>query len=404
MHRNYLTGLMLVLLCGCMTVDTTPPAPLESIPWDVTALNMVPGHEWLETEGPVRALLYQGEPYKGNPTRVFAYYATPGTLFGNPAKDKNLPAVVLVHGGGGTAFRQWVRLWARRGYAAIAMDLAGCGEGQQRMADGGPAQTHPVIFGEIDAPQSDQWTYHAVADVILAHSLLRSFPEVDPDRTALTGISWGGYLTCIVAGLDHRFKAAVPVYGCGFLQDNSAWLGDFAGMTPPQQEKWHRLWDPSIYVGSARMPVFFVNGTNDFAYPLDSYEKTYDLVEGTRNQRITINMPHGHSPGWRPKEIGLFIDQHLIEGVPLPSIGQPGISKEKAFATIRSKTKTKSAQLCYTTDTNAINKRTWKTIPAKGGRKKIKAPAPPPDTTVWFFTATDQRSAIVSSPIVICAK
>jgi len=29
----------------------------------------------------------------------------------------------------------------------------------------------------------------------------------------VTGISWGGYLTCIVAGIDDRLKAAVPVYG-----------------------------------------------------------------------------------------------------------------------------------------------------------------------------------------------
>ena len=45
-------------------------------------------------------------------------------------------------------------------------------------------------------------------------------------------ISWGGYLTCIVAGLDNRFKAAVPVYGYGFLHENSVWLNQFAKMTP----------------------------------------------------------------------------------------------------------------------------------------------------------------------------
>jgi hypothetical protein len=34
--------------------------------------------------------------------------------------------MVLIHGGGGTAFADWVRLWTGRGYAAIAMDLCGC--------------------------------------------------------------------------------------------------------------------------------------------------------------------------------------------------------------------------------------------------------------------------------------
>lgn len=30
-------------------------------------------------------------------------------------------------------------------------------------------------------------------------------------------------MTCVVAGCDPRYKFAVPVYGCGFLGDNSAW-------------------------------------------------------------------------------------------------------------------------------------------------------------------------------------
>ena len=136
-------------------------------------------------------------------------------------------------------------------------------------------------FGLIDQLAQDQWTYHAVADAILAHSLLRSFKEVDARRTAVTGISWGGYLTCIVAGLDNRFKAAVPVYGCGFLHENSVWLPQFEKMTPEQRDKWVRLWDPSMYIGSAAMPVLFINGTNDFAYPLDSYAKTYGLVKAS---------------------------------------------------------------------------------------------------------------------------
>src|SRR5262249_55644912 len=51
-------------------------------------------------------------------------------------------------------------------------------------------------------------------DVSRCVSLLGRLPEVDPDRIGVTGISWGGYLTGLVAGLDDRLKAAVPVYGC----------------------------------------------------------------------------------------------------------------------------------------------------------------------------------------------
>ena len=130
------------------------------------------------------------------------------------------------------------------------------------------------------------------------------------ERTAVTGISWGGYLTCIVAGLDQRFKLAMPVYGCGFLHENSAWVApQFDPMTPERRAKWISLWDPSRYIGAATMPVVFLNGTNDFAYPLDSYAKTCRLVRGTKHFSIQLQMPHGHIFDF--PEFFLFVDQYL---------------------------------------------------------------------------------------------
>ena len=48
---------------------------------------------------------------------------------------------------------------------------------------------------QLDQPITDQWTYQATSAVVLANSLLRTQPQVDPDRIGLTGISWGGYLS-----------------------------------------------------------------------------------------------------------------------------------------------------------------------------------------------------------------
>ena len=372
----------------------------STTPWDLRDLSRPPDFEWVAGEGRVRSLRYEGKAFKGKPTGVFAYYASPATLTGESVQDGSLPAIVLVHGGGGTAFAEWAELWAKRGYAAIAMDLAGCGAGRKRLSDGGPGQDDQEKFGAIDQASEDQWTYHAVANAILAHSLIRSFREVDAKRTAVTGISWGGYLTCIVAGLDNRFKAAVPVYGCGFLHENSAWLGRFAKMTPQQKEKWVRLWDPSMYVGSASMPVFFVNGTNDFAYPLDSYSKTYGLVKSRRNFRITVKMPHGHEQGWAPKEIGLFVDQCVKNGIPLPVVIGPELAEGKVRAMVRSKTALSSANLHYSTGTVPINKLDWESVPASVEGKYIVSPAPPAEATIWFLTVSDERGAVVSSEVV----
>ena len=394
--------------CRLFQQDSNIIRPAKSlpstIPWDLISLSQRPEYEWSDQKSPVWSLYYKGEPYKNEPTRVFAYYASPATLEAKSAGARAFPAVVLVHGGGGTAFKEWAELWAKRGYAAIAMDLAGCGPDRQRLPDGSPGQSDKEKFDAIDQPLQDQWTYHAVANVILAHSLIRSFKEVDAGRTAVTGISWGGYLTCIVAGLDNRFKAAVPVYGCGFLHENSVWLNQFAKMTPQQKDRWVRLWDPSMYVGSAAMPVFFVNGTNDFAYPLDSYSKTYGLVKGRRNFRITINMPHGHPQGWAPKEIGIFVDQYLKNGIPLATVTKPQSAGGKLRAMVKSKTAPISANLHYTTGTAPINKLEWQSVPARIEGRFIMSPRPPDGATIWFLTVTDSQEATVSSELVFAAR
>src|SRR4051794_38754470 len=157
-------------------------------PWDVESLKKPP-KVTDPGKGPLRAIYYEGEPYKGKPTRVFAYLGVP------EKRQGKLPAVVLVHGGGGTAFREWVELWQKRGYVALAMDLAGVGPDGKRLPDGGPGQSDADKF-YFEGGVKDFWTYHAVASVLRGVSLLASLPEVDPKRIGVTGISWGGYLTC----------------------------------------------------------------------------------------------------------------------------------------------------------------------------------------------------------------
>ena len=78
----------------------------------------------------VRAVFYDSVPYRGKPTKVCAYYGLPSqevlSKEGSAESPSKFPGVVLIHGGGGNAFAEWVRLWNRRGYAAIAMDVCGC--------------------------------------------------------------------------------------------------------------------------------------------------------------------------------------------------------------------------------------------------------------------------------------
>jgi len=371
----------------------------KDTPWNVAVLKRAPQFEWLRQEGKVHALKYAGEKYRGKSTRVFAYYASPKTL--GQSADINAPGIVLVHGGGGTAFANWAMLWAKRGYAAIAMDLAGCGEGRKRLSDGGPEQGHTEKFSTIDEPLENQWTYHAVANVVRGHSLLRSLDGVDADRTALTGISWGGYLTCIVAGLDDRFKVAMPVYGCGFLRENSVWkASEFGKMTTMQSDKWHRLWDPSRYIGYAKMPLMFLNGTNDFAYPMDSYAKTCALVRSKKNYSIQLNMKHGHIFDF--PEFFLFVDQYILNGTPMPVVARPVIKKNKVSALVKADTTLIEAKLYYTTATHDQNRsRKWQTVDLALDGNRIHGDAPPNDAKVWYVAVRDERKAIASSELIV---
>ena len=371
----------------------------KDIPWNMEALKQAPKFDWVRQKGKVHALMYAGEKYRGNTTRVFAYYASPKTLGQNV--DNNVPGIVLVHGGGGTAFANWAMLWAKRGYAAVAMDLAGCGEERKRLSDGGPNQSHTEKFSAIDEPLENQWAYHAVANVVRGHSLLRSLDGVDVDRTALTGISWGGYLTCIVAGLDDRFKVAMPVYGCGFLRENSVWKsGEFGKMTMLQSDKWHRLWDPSSYIGYAKMPLMFLNGTNDFAYPMDSYAKTCALVRSKKNYSIQLNMKHGHIFDF--PEFFIFVDQYILNGTPMPEVARPVVKKNKVSALVKAETKLIEAKLYYTSDPHEQNRtRMWKTVDLALNGNLIHGDAPPNNVKVWYVAVRDERKAIASSELIL---
>jgi dienelactone hydrolase len=395
LSRAALAVVSLALLTLCVMAPAAEPA---AMPWDTQALFKAPKSAPAEgfTEEGVSALFYDGVPYKDAPTRVFAWYGAPKTEPG-----KKVPAMVLVHGGGGTAFAVWVRLWNSRGYAAIAMDTCGCvprGEYNkwERDAQGGPAGWGD--FENVDLPTTDQWTCHAVADVVLAHSLIRSFPEVDAERTGITGISWGGYLTCITAGVDNRFKLAVPVYGCGFLGDNSAWLDAFAGMGAEKAAKWLQLWDPSVYLPHAAMPMLWVTGTNDFAYPMDSLQKSYRLPKAPHTLAIRPRMPHGHGgAGENPEEIHAFADNILTGATPLATITKQGRDGNAAWVEYAAKPPVTKAELHYTKATGKWQDRLWECAPATLDAKANRATAEIPEgTTVYYINLTDESDLVVS--------
>ena len=90
----------------------------------------------------LKAIYFDGLDYKGKPTKVFAWLGMPENTKGKVpgVVPSVVPAMVLVHGGGGTAFKEWVQKWNARGYAAISIAVEG--QTDKRSEDGESWEKH----------------------------------------------------------------------------------------------------------------------------------------------------------------------------------------------------------------------------------------------------------------------
>ena len=404
--------LLSVVLCASAARAAETP-----VTWDMKVLGATPQvweSGYPERDG-VRSLFFEGVPYEGQATRVFAYLAVPKVRPG-----EKVPGMVLVHGGGGSAFRRWAKFWCERGYAAISMDTCGAVSGNEfgdeqsnhrRHEWAGPKGWEDFANAVRKDPR-DNWAYHAVAAVIRANSLLRSLPEVDAGRIGLTGVSWGGYLTCMAASVDGRFAFAAPVYGCGYLDDNSAWR-DSCGKgryTKEEFAKWCVLFDPRHYLANAACDFLWIDGSNDFAYPLDSLQKSVETLKTAWYRATRVRMPHGHwACAEHPQELVDFADFKL--GGPGGRRDYPFVKScgENRWGVVTAEWEAGAdeivrAELNWTADRGAWQKREWKSVPMKLRAPRFTAEAELPDGAVcWYVNGFTADGKCVSGELVMCA-
>ncbi|HJA69263.1 MAG TPA: acetylxylan esterase [Firmicutes bacterium] len=261
----------------------------------------------------IKALTYDGVEIDGEKTKVFAYIGYPEGV----SSTNKAPAIVLLHGGGGHAYAEWVKLWTDRGYVAIAMDNTGYFPSEAGKGLAG-RELDPASYwtfglsgdfaqeGYTNAPNNSgmndagskaerQWMYHAVAQTILAHNILRADEMVDSSRIGVTGISWGGVIASIAIGYDTRWAFAIPIYGSGYLEEALSFMGPNFNT-----EASLAVWSAQEKFDNVDFPVLWLGWNSDNCFSINSNSKSYlDTKDNDKTVLSMINnMNHSHSSGW----------------------------------------------------------------------------------------------------------
>jgi dienelactone hydrolase len=155
-------------------------------------------------------------------------------LFDPVTRSSLRPGIVLMHGMPGNA-RQTAgqgQALAERGAVVIAIDAPFARRG-------GP----PVRFSAAARAEQIQ----LIKDLQRAVDVLRARPNVDGARVAYVGISYGGAMGALFAGVERRLKAAVLVVGDGGLVSHFTGPEDvnfMAGLSCATRVNWFRSMTP----------------------------------------------------------------------------------------------------------------------------------------------------------------
>ena len=351
--------------------------------------------------GDLKTAFYDALPYEGKPTRVFCWIGLPK----NASEQSKVPGIVLVHGGGGTAFKTWVQKWNEKGFAAISIAVEGQIDDRPEKSNkqkgifwkehNWPGPRRSGIYHDSEKPLKDQWMYHAVADTILANSLLRSIPQIDDKKIGVMGISWGGVITSTVIGIDSRFAFAVPTYGCGALSTAANQYGRSLG----NNDMYKKVWDPILRLKNVKFPVLWLSWPGDKHFPMDSLSECYKAPQSERMVSLIPGMKHGHPAGWSPPDSYAFAQSVIASGKPWCI--QKNISyQENIFKVTFTSTSTmQKATLIWSSDSGVTGNRKWEKVEAKlagnSGEWTVESEIPE-KATAWFVNVNSGKLTVSS--------
>lgn len=208
--------------------------------------------------------------------------ALQGWLYGDLTAGRGTrPLLIDIHGGphsfvgngfaGGHFYRY---VMASKGWVVLALDPSGSGSygaDFARRIRGG--------WGERDMPEQ-----LAAVDALIAGGL------VNADRLAISGYSYGGYMTCWMVGHTDRFKVAVAGGCVSNLEsfhgtsDIGPWFMHYQieGPLAATRETYRRL-SPVRYADRIRTPLLLLHGEDDDRCPIGQSEEMFSALLAAGN-------------------------------------------------------------------------------------------------------------------------
>jgi uncharacterized protein len=185
-----------------------------------------------------------------------------GVMWDPVTRSGMRPGIVLMHGHPSKA-RDPFMMSVAQNYAAYGAVVVSIDAPFARRAGGSMTLL----------PQDSAEQVQVIRDLQRAVDVLRSRPNVDDDRIAFVGFSWGGATGALFVGIERRLKAAALVVGHPGQVSHATGPGGFKNISSlpcARRVAWIRAMapvEPIRFVRHANIPLLLQNGTFDEFIP-----------------------------------------------------------------------------------------------------------------------------------------
>jgi len=190
--------------------------------------------------------------------------------------ERPAPLLLWVHGGPRMSWNAWSWRWnpwlmVAQGYAVLLPDPGlSSGYGQDFVARG-----------------HADWGERPFADLMAITDAAVARPDIDAERTAAMGGSYGGYMANWIAGHTDRFRAIVSHAGLWALDQMfgttdmpAYWRRHFGDpITHPDR---YRATSPHYHLAAIRTPMLIIHGDKDYRVPVGEALRLWAELTGTR--------------------------------------------------------------------------------------------------------------------------